>query len=261
MARLARSLIDDEYADDSPWVERAQELFFDQRDYWEDQSISRMIGGLIGNDLGQMRVQFNVRTYVVEPVYRDDNSGLWNFEDPGQPGPEDEDIIMQSARLTEGEESQRERIDQEESGVAREEQVKLVAPNKEAESLEEEPLSPPKLYDEWDYLISRDRPAWCTLVEKATDEGDADEIEEILDRHHNLVNRIKTLVKSVQVQRPVRLKKGWKESTSIWMPASMPLLICAVEFNLIRGSTKALAGSSETCRYSYCWIYRNPPTM
>jgi hypothetical protein len=207
MARLARSLIDGEYADDTPWVERARALFFDQRDYWEDQSISRMIGGLIGNDLGQMRVQFNVRTYVVEPVYRDDNSGLWNFEDPGQPGPEDEDVIMQGARLTEGEDTQRERVDEEESGVAREEEVKLVAPNKEAESLEEEPLSPPKLYDEWDYLISRDRPAWCTLIEKAADEGDADEIEEILDRHHNLVNRIKTLVKAVQVQRPVRLKK------------------------------------------------------
>ncbi|MDA9983451.1 VWA domain-containing protein, partial [Gammaproteobacteria bacterium] len=207
MARLARSLIDDEYTDDSPWVERARKLFFDQREYWEDQSISRMIGGLIGNDLGQMRVQFNVRTFVVEPVYRDDNTGLWNFADTGQPGAEDEDVIMQGARLTEGEDTQRERIDEEESGAAREEQVKMVTPNKEVESLEEEPLSPPKLYDEWDYLISRDRPAWCTLIEKVADEGDADEIEEILDRHHNLVNRIKYLVKAVQVQRPVRLKK------------------------------------------------------
>ena len=26
-----------------------------------------------------MRVQFNPRTYVVEPAYRDDNQGLWDF--------------------------------------------------------------------------------------------------------------------------------------------------------------------------------------
>ena len=207
MARLARALIDDDYKDDAPWVKRACKLFFDQKDYWEDQSISRMIGGLIGNDLGQMRVQFNARTYVVEPVYRDENSGLWNFNDPGQPGPDDEELIMQGARLTEGEDTQQEREEEEESGAAKEEQVKLVAPNKEAESLAEEPLSPPKLYDEWDYLISRDRPAWCTLLEKTADEGNADDIEDILGRHHNLVNRIKYLVKAVQVQRPVRLKK------------------------------------------------------
>jgi hypothetical protein len=205
MARLARALIDEDYTDNAPWVSRACELFFDQRDYWEDQSISRMIGGLIGNDLGQMRIQFNVRTFVVEPVYRDDNNGLWDFDDPGQPAPEHEDMMVQSARLTEGEDTQRER-EEEESGPSREEQVKLVAPVEDIE-LREEPLSPPKLYDEWDYLIGRDRPAWCTLLEKTADEGDADEIEEILRRHHNLVNRIKYLVKAVQVERPVRLKK------------------------------------------------------
>lgn len=207
MARLSRALVDVDYKDNDPWVSRARELFFGQRDYWEDQSISRMIGGLIGNDLGQMRVQFNVRTYVVEPAYRDDNSGLWDFDDLGQPGPEDEDVLMQSARLTEGEDSQREREEEDESGTPKEEEVKLVAPTEESEALDEEPLSPPMLYDEWDYLISRERPAWCTLLEKPAEEGDADDIDEILKRHHNLVNRIKYLVKAVQVERPVRLKK------------------------------------------------------
>ena len=32
-----------------------------------------------------MRVQFNARTYVVEPVYRDDGLGLWHFGDRAQP--------------------------------------------------------------------------------------------------------------------------------------------------------------------------------
>jgi len=206
MARLARALIDEDYTDNAPWVGRARDLFFDQQDYWEDQSISRMIGGLIGNDLGQMRIQFNVRTFVVEPVYRDDNNGLWDFGDPDQPAPEHEDMMVQSARLTEGEDAKREREEEEQSGSSREEQVKLVAPVEHVE-LREEPLSPPRLYDEWDYLIGRERSEWCTLVEKAADEGDADEIDEILTRHHNLVDRIKYLVKAVQVERPVRLRK------------------------------------------------------
>lgn len=38
-------------------------------------------GNLLGNDLGQMRIQFNPRTYRVEPLYRDDNSGLWDTDD------------------------------------------------------------------------------------------------------------------------------------------------------------------------------------
>ena len=48
---------------------------------FEDPAISREIGMLLGNDLGQMRVQFNAKTYVVEPVYRDDGFGLWDFGD------------------------------------------------------------------------------------------------------------------------------------------------------------------------------------
>jgi len=42
------------------------------------------LGGLLGNDMGQMRVQFNFKTYVVEPAYRDDNQGLWDFGDSGE---------------------------------------------------------------------------------------------------------------------------------------------------------------------------------
>ncbi len=46
----------------------------------EDAAISREVGMLLGNDLGQMRVQFNAKAaYVVEPIYRGDGLGLWDF--------------------------------------------------------------------------------------------------------------------------------------------------------------------------------------
>ncbi len=208
MARLARALIDEEFTDDDPWVSKGRRLFFEQRAYWEDQSISRALGGPLGNDMGQMRVQFNFKTYVVEPAYRDDNQGVWNFGDMAEPSPDEDDVVTQGARLADGEKGpEREEEEESEPPPGEEEKVKLTAPSKHNEQLKEEPLSPPMRYDEWDYLIGRDRPAWCTLLEKPAEEGDAHDIAEILDRNEDLVNRVKVLVKAVQVQRPVRLRR------------------------------------------------------
>jgi nitric oxide reductase activation protein len=115
---------------------------------------------------------------------------------------------MQGARLSDGEKGP-DREEQERTGAQAEEEekVRMTAPSKAVEALKEEPLSPPMRYDEWDYLIGRERPAWCTLLEKAAVEGDPGQVEAILDRNRDLVNRVKYLVKAVQVQRPVRLRK------------------------------------------------------
>jgi nitric oxide reductase NorD protein len=190
MARLARALIDEDFEDDNPWVAKGRRQFFEQKDYWQDQSMSRALGGLLGNDMGQMRVQFNFRTYVVEPAYRDDNQGIWDFGDLGESNTGED----------EGE-------DKSQPPPREEEQVRLTAPSRKDEALKEEPLSPPIRYDEWDYVIGRERASWCTLLEKPAPEGDPHVVEEILERNQDLVNRVKYLVKAVQVQRPVRLKK------------------------------------------------------
>ena len=54
---------------------------------------------LLGNDLGQMRVQFNAKTYVVEPVYRDDGLGLWDFGDDAPSSGEALDVAIEAARI------------------------------------------------------------------------------------------------------------------------------------------------------------------
>ena len=79
MARLARALLDPAYADPDGFVEKGRALF--AAGDVQDTGLSRAIGGLIGNDMGQMRVQFNAKTYVVEPAYRDDNMHLWALPD------------------------------------------------------------------------------------------------------------------------------------------------------------------------------------
>ncbi len=206
MARLARALIDDEFEDDNPWVSKGRRLFFAQRARWGDQAISRSIGGLLGNDLGQMRVQFNFKTYVVEPAYRDDNLGLWDSGDGAQPGPDEDELVMQAARLSEGD-SGPEQEREEQACAGEEEKAKLATSANRAQEVREEPLSPPMRYDEWDYLIGRERPAWCTLLEKPAEVGNPQDIADILERNRDLVKRVKGLVKAIQVRRPLRLKR------------------------------------------------------
>jgi Mg-chelatase subunit ChlD len=82
MARLARALLDPGYADEDGFVAKGRALFAAASDRLDDPAFSRAIGALLGNDLGQMRVQFNAKTYVVEPAYRDDNAHLWTLEAP-----------------------------------------------------------------------------------------------------------------------------------------------------------------------------------
>ena len=79
LARLARALFDPLYRDDDSFVAKGRAMFEARLPRLEDPAISREIGMLLGNDLGQMRIQFNAKTYVVEPIYRDDGLGLWDF--------------------------------------------------------------------------------------------------------------------------------------------------------------------------------------
>ncbi len=77
LARLARALLDPGYFDADGFVAKGRALFAVAD--LHDPAMSRAIGGLLGNDLGQLRLQFNAKTYVIEPAYRDDNMHLWDL--------------------------------------------------------------------------------------------------------------------------------------------------------------------------------------
>ena len=95
MARLARALIDPDYRDHDGWVAKGRELFEAHGARLHDPSMSREIGALLGNDLGQMRMQFDYGRYLVEPAYRDDNAFLWEFpENKSAPPPESEPAVL-----------------------------------------------------------------------------------------------------------------------------------------------------------------------
>jgi nitric oxide reductase NorD protein len=81
LRRLARCLLDPSHHDPHPWVMKGRQLFFvddagDMLALRQPEAL-RHAASLLGNDVGQMRMQFNARLYEVMPSYRDDNSCLW----------------------------------------------------------------------------------------------------------------------------------------------------------------------------------------
>ena len=106
LARLSRALLDQNYQDENGWAQKGRALFFDSDNDYHDPAMCSTIGSLLGNDLGQLRTQFNARAYVVEPPYRDDNMGLWDFADQQDCQQDDQAVFIEAARINQQQNSQ-----------------------------------------------------------------------------------------------------------------------------------------------------------
>jgi nitric oxide reductase NorD protein len=200
LARLAKALFDPSYADDDSFVAKGRAMFEARLPQLEDPAISREIGMLLGNDLGQMRVQFNAKTYVVEPVYRDDGLGLWDFGDDAASSAEMLDLAVDAARIEQRDEPDqslhRPDLHEDASSVGR---ARPVAPDQRGIVIAK--------YPEWDRAHGVERPEWTTVREVAASPGDPRLVEQALDRADVLRNRIRRLVRGVRVGRIIRLKR------------------------------------------------------
>lgn len=159
LARLSRALIDPSYADDHGWVEKGRTLFAAATRRLDDPAISREIGGLLGNDIGQMRLQFNPRTYAIEPPYRDDNMGLWDFGDRNGELADEIDIGAESARVERKEGDKGKPDNQIDPDSPRARPKKSIASDGILVAH----------YPEWDYELGRGRPNWVTVRESEPD--------------------------------------------------------------------------------------------
>jgi nitric oxide reductase NorD protein len=209
MARLARALIDPDYRDDNPWVTKGRTLFAQHADSLEDPVLSRTVGMLLGQELEQMRVRFSFRTYLVEPLYRDDNRFLWDFGDAGQQQSDDGEVMHQvvDLRAAEGAEAAPIELEQRRGRSAQEQGVQTgLVSGEEQQAITEAPTRPYH-YDEWDYALGMNRPSWCRLLEKRARLGEAHDIDQVLLRNQQTVDRLASLIKAAQIQRPLRLRK------------------------------------------------------
>jgi nitric oxide reductase NorD protein len=197
LARLARALFDPTYEDDNAFVAKGRTMFAAAQQRIGDPAISREIGMLLGNDLGQMRVQFNVKAYAVEPVYRDDGLGLWDFGENAPPSGEVIELPIDAVRI--------ERQESPDSNAAPDDDNPTIGRGR--------PVAPDERgiviarYPEWDRAHAIERPEWTVVREVAPRLGDPRSIEEALDRADVLRSRIGRLVRGVRIGRKIRLNR------------------------------------------------------
>lgn len=184
VGRMNLALMDPEYQDDNFWVNKARRLFEEQAANLTDYAAFRRLASILANDLGQMRVPFRAQRYVVPEAYRDDNSFLWDFNEPNAPTPEPLDLHVK-------------------------------APQRPDAAAPDEPLSQPmaaeielgrQTYPEWDAQLSLMRMDWCTVIEKrpawqgqrATATRDAPALPLV------------PLIRSRRLSRRQRLRRQWE---------------------------------------------------
>ena len=135
LARLARALLDADYQDEHAWIRKGRQLFATAGGADAAPAELDRIASLLGHDIGQLRLQFNHREYVLQPGYRDDQRWLWEPESQSEAP-----LEMSSATGTSDTE----------------------AP---AHSAGPAAMLPPLLarHPEWDHRIRRLRPQWCLV--------------------------------------------------------------------------------------------------
>jgi nitric oxide reductase NorD protein len=204
--RLARALHDDAYVDDDGWVSKARESFFADREAWLDPGFVRGLGGRLGNDLGQMRVQFNARDYLVQPAYRDDNVGLWQFEQ--ESAVNGTELTLLDARRPEQQPSPggdvRERGTPEPANTALN---TAQDPPLALRVMQAEGSSPALRYPEWDYVIRRERPAFSSLRDRPVAVAEVARLDAALALYAPARRRLQRSALRLSEQRPVRLRR------------------------------------------------------
>ncbi len=188
MLRLARGLLDPGYDDPHPWVMKGRRLFDEATgDGVSPELLTparlREMASLLGNDIGQMRLQFNSREYVVEPAYRDDNGYLWP---PDPKAPEQLQATADPAP---------------ESEPSHDAQGTPTA----VRTTEAAPLARLQ-YREWDRLVGDYRSAWCTVIESRPPPGDPRALQASVERHAALLSRLDRLLRAGRLRERVRLR-------------------------------------------------------
>lgn len=188
---------------ENSWVGKASRMFFDARDEWQDPDLSRRLGNRLGNDLGQMRVQLNAKNYIVQPAYRDDNLGIWDFLDPPL-ADNPETVELQTEAI---------KIRKEENGSSRNSDAQA---REQGERQTARPVEPDESQDigrqigrfpEFDVEINRERADWVTVNRYEAVHGSSDFWDKILFGKSQLISRLTSLIRSSAFGETSRLKR------------------------------------------------------
>jgi nitric oxide reductase NorD protein len=189
LARLSRALIDPHYRDDNFWVNKGRRLFDAQRACLEDAAAFHSIAGVLANDLGQMRVQFDLPGYAAAPAYRDDHSYLWDY---GEQAASDHAALEQPVTL----QFLPDGVSADAASGSSAVSPLDASPAEELTWGAQRSVN----YPEWDERIETLRDNWCTLYEKFGREPGATTTQ--MRRA-----RLRSLAGGGELDRSVRLKR------------------------------------------------------
>lgn len=213
MTRLARGLLDPSYADPHSWVMKARRMLYDATGGGREPGrltpvTLREMASLLGNDIGQMRLQFNHRDYVVEPAYRDDNACLWLPEAEAQAQAQWQTVADLSLMPppasddAQGPAAPDEHADDTPVDAAAVQRSKPVDAG--LQQSEQTPLARLQ-YPEWDRLIGDYRSAWCTVLEGRPECGDPGTLQRAVQSHGALLWRLERVLRAGRLRERVRL--------------------------------------------------------
>jgi nitric oxide reductase NorD protein len=205
LLRLARGLLDPAYCDPHPWVVKAQRLVAEATDSGRvalQPAPLRDIASRLGNDIGQMRLQFNHRDYVVEPAYRDDNSHLWQHPDDTPPTllSVADELLLPPQHDTEQERD----VD---AGDGPSAPRARAAPA--GERCADTPLARLQ-YREWDRLVGDYRSAWCTVLEGRPARADPTTLQAALAQQGALLQRLDKVLRAGRMLERIKLRAQWR---------------------------------------------------
>ena len=212
--RIARALLDPDYADPDPLIAKARLMFAERANQLASSQFAWDLGVTLAHDLVQLRLVYSPHTDVLSAPYRDDNRHLWDsaevsdFEHavPWQ----DKQVRKQVSLMEFVNELEVETAgdDAQEIWVLSSELFPYEDLGKSYNELEgKEPPPQPYHYAEWDYQMQLDRPDWCTVLEKPAKSGGLEMIEQIVTKHKPIIGRLKFLIEAMQPQGVQRLRK------------------------------------------------------
>lgn len=177
---------------ENSWVGKASRLFFDARDEWQDPDLSRRLGNLLGNDLGQMRVQLNAKNYIVQPAYRDDNLGIWDSLDPPlASNPETVELQTEATKIRREENGP----SSNNSTQSSEQDERQTAKPMEADQSQDIGRLIGR-FPEFDIEINRERADWVTVNRYEAVQGPAAFWDNIYSEKSQLIARLTSLIRS-----------------------------------------------------------------
>jgi len=200
-SRLSRALVDENYKDSNGWIVKAKDMFLQNKKRWNDQNLSRELGNVLGWDIGQMRLQFNPKVYLPDPIYRDDNSGIWNFDNDNMNESEEFQSSIESYQVDQKETDDAEKNLENNDVIT---PLAKVAPKKFSQEEEAEIIS---FQPEFDYVSARENYNWCKVRKYNFNNKNNYYLENYIFENSKIVNNIKRLIESSKISQPIRLKK------------------------------------------------------